>query len=223
MTQPYNPWSGLASAPVFERGAYAKPGNYKVKIERILTKQTQKSGLGFIVEMVILESDNPHHQIGSKVTWFQKMQNQSIAFSSIKAFIAAIFGFDLNNAAHKAQFDTDVSPRIEGLMLAAEQDASIIGGRTVRLEVRQTKTQRGMDFSQHVFSPWTAEPGWTATPTPATPAVPQGQAYPVQGYPPPGAYPAPAQGYPPPGAYPAPAQAPAQAPAGAWLPPSPPR
>jgi hypothetical protein len=66
-------WSQIGQAPIFERGNYFNPGKYKLRLLRCLSKQTQKSGMAFIAEFGVLESDNPTHPIGSKGTFFVKM------------------------------------------------------------------------------------------------------------------------------------------------------
>ena len=69
-------WSQIGAAPIFERGNYFNPGRYKLRLLRCLSKQTQKSGMAFIAEFEVLESDNPAHPIGSKGTYFVKMAQQ---------------------------------------------------------------------------------------------------------------------------------------------------
>jgi len=176
---------------------------------RCLSKQTQKSGTAFIAEFEVLESDNPAHQIGSKGTYFVKMQQQQQAFSNILEMMAALLGFDITNKDHVAQIDQQLRPQLAGLMTALEtQGTAVLGGReTVSVECRIKLTQRGTEFTLHTWAPWTPPPGWQPAPTPAVAQMPQRSA----------AQPA-AQGYPPAYAPPgfAPAALPQAAPAPAW-------
>jgi hypothetical protein len=182
--------SQIGQAPIFERGNYFNPGRYKLRLLRCLSKQTQKSGTAFIAEFEVLESDNPAHPIGSKGTYFVKMQQQQQAFSNILEMMAALLGFDITNKDHVTQIDQQLRPQLAGLMTALEtQGTAVLGGReTVSVECRIKLTQRNTEFTLHTWSPWMPQPGWQPAPTPAvaqmpqrTPAQPAAQ---PQGYPP---------------------------------------
>ena len=206
-------WSQLGQAPIFERGNYFNPGRYKLRLLRCLSKQTQKSGIGFISEFEVLESDNPAHPIGSKGTYFVKMAQQQQAFSNVKEMLAAILGFDVTNREHLAQFEREVSPQLGNIMTALEsQGTAVLQGReTVSVECRIKMTQRNTEFTLHTWSPWTPAPGWQPNPTPAMAQMPQRTAVAApQGYP--AAYAPPA--FAPPALAPQPAYAPQAVPAG---------
>jgi hypothetical protein len=167
------------------------------------------------------------------------MTQQQQAFSNIKEMVVALLGFDITNPAHKEQIERDLNPQLAGLMTALEtQGVGVLSGReTVAVECRIILTQRDTEFTLHVWSPWTPEPGWTPAATPAVAQATQRTAAPAaaphQGYPSasrsapvyaPPAFASPAlapqqPAYPPaapPGGYapPAPAQAPVQVPNG---------
>jgi hypothetical protein len=162
-------WSQIAQAPIFERGNYFSPGRYKLHLLRCLSKQTQKSGVAFITEFEVLESDNPAHPIGSKGTYFVKMVQQQQAFSNIKEMVAAVLGFDISNPEHMQQIEQQLNPQLPALMTALEvQGVAVLGGReTVSVECRVIMTKMNKEFTLHVWSPWTPAPGWQPTPTPA--------------------------------------------------------
>lgn len=171
-------WSLIGAAPIFERGSYFNNGHYKLKLLRGLSKETQKSGIAFITEFEVMESDNPAHPIGSKGTWFVKMgslQDKQIGSSNILEMMAALLGFDIKNRDHLAQIDQQLRPQLAGLMTALEtQGTAVLGGReTVSVECRTTLTKRNTEFTLHVWAPWTPPPGWQPAPTPATAAMPQ--------------------------------------------------
>jgi hypothetical protein len=168
-------WSQIGTAPVFERGNYLSPGRYKLRLLRCLSKQTQKSGMAFIAEFEVLESDNPTHPIGSKGTYFVKMANPQQAHSNIFELVIAVLGFDITNPAHMEQVNREMRPQLAGLMTALEaQGTAVLGGRdTVSVECRVKLTQRGTEFTLHTWSPWTPAPGWQPAPTPATASMPQ--------------------------------------------------
>ena len=204
-------WSHIGQAPIFERGNYFNPGRYKLRLLRCLSKQTQKSGIGFISEFEVLESDNPVHPIGSKGTYFVKMAQQQQAFSNIKEMLVAILGFDITNREHIVQIERDLAPQLGSLMTALEsQGTSVLNGReTVAVECRPILTKANKEFTLHVWSPWSLSPGWQPAPTPSVAQMPQRTAaQPAaapQGYP--AAYTPPA--FAPPALAPQPAYAPA--------------
>jgi hypothetical protein len=204
-------WSQIGSAPIFERGNYFNPGRYKLRLLRCLSKQTQKSGVAFIAEFEVLESDNPAHPIGSKGTFFVKMQNAQQGFSNILEMMVAILGFDISNPEHLRQIETQLKPQLAQLMTALEtQGTTVLQGReTVSVECRIILTKANKEFTLHVWAPWTPPPGWQPAPTPAVAQMPQRTAaQPAaapQGYPP--AYAPPA--FAPPALAPQPQQAPA--------------
>lgn len=235
-------WSQIGNAPIFERGNYFNPGRYKLRLLRCLSKQTQKSGVAFIAEFEVLESDNPAHPIGSKGTFFVKMANPQQGFSNILEMMVAILGFDISNPEHLRQIETQLKPQLAQLMTTLETQGTAVlqGHETVSVECRIILTKANKEFTLHVWAPWTPSPGWSPVPTPATAQMPQRtaaqpaaapQGYPAAYAPPafapsglpqamaPQGYPPVApQGYPPPG-YAPPATAPAAPPAGppSWM------
>ena len=168
-------WSQIGAAPIFERGNYFNPGRYKLRLLRCLSKQTQKSGVAFIAEFEVLESDNPAHPIGSKGTFFVKMIQQQQAFSNILEMVAALVGFDITNPQHVEQINRDLRPQLPGLMTALEtQGTGVLGGHeTISVECRIIITKANKEFTLHVWSPWTPAPGWVPAATPAVAQMPQ--------------------------------------------------
>lgn len=146
-------WSGLKDAQTFDRGTFFKPGAYTLKIVNCLTKQTVKSGEGFIVEFEIMETSDPvNHPVGSKASWFQKLANVPVAFGAIKEFLAAVYGFDLRT--QKAQFDAQMGPQIEAYAAAASDGRNNLAGQIVKVQTEQVKTQKGGDFTRHAWTPY---------------------------------------------------------------------
>jgi hypothetical protein len=218
-------WSQIGQAPIFERGNYFKPGKYKLRLLRCLTKQTQQSGEAFITEFEVLESNNPEHQIGSKGTWFIKMasqQQQLMGFSNILEMVAALLGYDIANKDHKDQIDQNLRPQLAGLVVALQEKGTVVlqGHETVAVECRIGPTKRGTDFTFHTWSPWSPAPGWQPAATPVVAQVPQRTA--AQPAAAPQGYPSASSGTPP--VYAPPAFAPAAlAPAPAYAPPAAPQ
>ncbi len=148
-------WAGLKDAQTFDRGTFFKPGSYTLKIVNCLTKQTVKSGEGFIVEFEVLETTDPtNHPVGSKASWFQKMANVPVAFGAIKEFLAAVYGYPLSQPVYKARFETEMGPQLEAYAAAASDGRNHLAGQIVKVQTEQTKTQRGGDFTRHMWSPY---------------------------------------------------------------------
>ena len=83
-------FKGTNTAAVFEKGTFLAPGNYLVEVERCLVKVTRKAGPAFIAELRILETSNPAHQIGQKVTWFQALKDADVSRPALKAFVHGV-------------------------------------------------------------------------------------------------------------------------------------
>lgn len=147
-------WDGIESAEIYERGNYVKPGFVGiVEVVRTIAKDTLKSGKAFIVEMRVLETNLPEHPVGSKVTWYQGMNNKLTAFPAIKIWAAACVGYE---AYQKADIEREVSPVIRELMKISTDnpDKNDFVGTKLILRTTQTKTkEKGLDFTVYDFHP----------------------------------------------------------------------
>lgn len=178
-----NLWAGLRNAQVFERGNYLGVGVYDARVIRCLVKQTQRSGLGFIVEVEILTSTNMSHQPGTTATWFQSMKNQATAFSAIKEFVVALHGY--NAKQDEAKIKNDLEPYIEQLIDNATGQNNSFAGKCIHLETFMIKTrEKGNDFTVHRWTPFEGVAPTTPVPMPSpinqTPATPPGTGLPVR-------------------------------------------
>lgn len=143
-------WAGLSTAQVFENGVYFGPGIFDVEIVRCLSKDTQKSGLAFIVETEVLTSTNPEHPAGAKRTWFQSMKNKNVGFGAVAGFLLHAFALE-NNAARK----TDFFPFLEPFMLRVTGPENVLSGCYLHLQCSMIKTkEKGNDFTRHDWSPF---------------------------------------------------------------------
>lgn len=144
-------FAGLKDAKISETGSYLTDGTYKLRVERIVYKQTRSKGYAYIAEFNVLESSNPEHPVGSKRTWFQSMNDKEIAFPAIQKFAAAALG--VNPFRDKELFEKEILPNIEELVENSISDAGdIFKGKDVNCEVEQVKTKKGGDFSRYDFS-----------------------------------------------------------------------
>lgn len=165
-----NPWLKLTTAPIFERGNFFKPGNYKLKEQKSITKKTRKGASAWIVEFEVLESDNPAHAVGSRGAWYQDIDSDS-GPSAINAWLMAMFGFSDPNA-----FMAQYAQHIPAIMNAAEAQGywhTQPGVGTIGLATSKKWTKSNRIFTVHDWNAWTPPAGWQPKPTPATAAVPQ--------------------------------------------------
>ncbi len=155
--------SGLKEAQTFDRGTFLQEGSYTLKIEKVLSKDTVKSGNAFIVEFTVVASNKQEHPIGQRVTWFQKTQNKMVAFGAIKEWVAAVMGYDLKTPASKMKFDAECVPQIEAIVTAAEA-TGYLNGQIVKCQVDKVMTQptpqspQGNPFSRHTWIPNAVRP-----------------------------------------------------------------
>lgn len=166
-------FDGINEAELFERGRYLPPGFRGVlEVKRTIAKETVRSGIGFIVEFEVVRVDRPgqgyndgdaannvpRHELapvvrGEKRTWFQKMTDLNVAFPAIKAWAAAIAGYEMHE---KEAIDAEVAPELEGAMNRATENPSDndFVGCLVKLETEATKTGKGLDFTHHNWAPY---------------------------------------------------------------------
>lgn len=146
-------FSGIEKAEISERGKYISPGFVgRLKVRKTLAKDSVKSGLAFIVEFDVLESNLDEHPVGSSATWFQKMQDKTVAFPAIKAFVAAVAGF---HPGDKAGIEAEIGPNMSTLLDDATENetSNALVGQEVKCETFSTKTKKGFDFTAHKWTP----------------------------------------------------------------------
>lgn len=146
-------FSGIADAQISERGKFFVPGFMgRLRVKRTLWRDTVKSGAAFIVEFEVLESNVAEHPVGSGGTWFQKMSDKTVAYPAIKAFAVAAFGYDRSD---REGIERDISPNLDDVITHAVKnpDDNEFSNCEVLLETYSKKTQKGLDFTQHVWSP----------------------------------------------------------------------
>lgn len=155
-----NIWDGSEEAEVFEKGQYM-PGGFDglVEIEKTILKETRASGMAFIVEMRVIESNLDDCAPGQKRTWFQSLKDKDIAFPAIKEWAAAVAGIDPRNKDEvEAALGPDAPTPLNKVMANATDnpdDNDFVGCR-VLLETFMKETKKKTDFTVHVWKPITA-------------------------------------------------------------------
>lgn len=144
-------FAGLRDAKIFERGTPLSVGKFKVEITKCQVLRTRAKGDAFIVEFKILESsDTVKHPLGSIRSWYQSLQDSTIAFGEIKAFAAAVLGIPPSD---KEAIRTKVDPEIETIMERAISAEQALKGAKVAVECTHKLTKAGKDFTRHDWAP----------------------------------------------------------------------
>lgn len=145
-------FSGIEKAEISEKGRYLPSGFVgKLKVRRTLAKDSVKSGLAFIVEFEVVESNNDEFSPGSSATWYQKMTDKTVAFPAIKAFVAAASG--VHPGDREAM--NEINDEMENILNEAttNETSNALVGQEVAVETIATKTKKGFDFTRHNWLP----------------------------------------------------------------------
>lgn len=154
-------FDGIENAEIFERGKFLPPGFAGVlEVKRTLSKDSLKSGVGFIVEFAVAQVDRPgqpDHELspvvlGEKRTWWQGMTDQTVAFPACLEFMAALSGYQRHE---KDAIEAGVKPHVRETLNHAVKnpDENDLIGCQVRLETSHKITKKGSDFTVHTWSP----------------------------------------------------------------------
>ena len=145
-------FAGIGETEVYERGTYLTAnGSYELELERILLKDTRKSGLGFIAEFRVLEATGEGgaaHPPGSKATWFQKMLDKDVALPAIKGFMIALMKVDMNDPEEKEEFNNSLEQTLEEVTEEVAGDHPLKGYR-VHVDTYTKLTKKNVEFTVH--------------------------------------------------------------------------
>lgn len=148
-------FDGINEAEIFERGRFL-PDNFRgvLEVKRTIAKETIRSGIGFIVEFEVIETNMPDQSpVGSKATWFQKMSDKTVAFPAIKAWAAACAGYEIHQ---KDDIEQEIAPHLADVLTHATDNPADndFVGCLVRVETEQIKTRNDRDFTRHNWRPY---------------------------------------------------------------------
>lgn len=154
-------WKKLKDAKVFGKGNYLDPGNYKLKVLKMFTKETRSNGSALIVDFEVVESDNDKVPVGQKRNWYQGLADQDIAFPAIKEFLLALFDIDQSDDEEVENFEEKLPKLMEECgdekwEKKSEEDHPL-NGKTIAVECFMKKTRGDKDFTVHKWSPWDGE------------------------------------------------------------------
>jgi len=107
-------FGGLANADMNgARYPFLTPGDYIVEIERcrMIAPRKHPNSIAFIIELTIVQSSNPAHEIGAKRSWYQGTETTdkfAMTQGTIKSLIVAVCALKYDDPATKAAVDTVV-------------------------------------------------------------------------------------------------------------------
>jgi len=165
-------FSGIEDADLFQRGKFLTPDFVGVlEVTKTLAFQTRAHGMAFIVEFEVIETNKPEgttrlvtdngveklipdaFPVGSKCSWFQKLQDKDIAFPAIKAFVAVLSGYTLDQ---KDAIDEELSPQLADLLdrcTESPTDNELVGLR-ICVSTVGVVTKNNRDFTRHDWDPY---------------------------------------------------------------------
>lgn len=131
-------FSGIKDAKVSRGGVYLEPGVYTARVEACKSGVTRKGAGFFVVEMTVLESNNPKFTKGSSVSWMVVLDKEP-SLGNIKHFAAI--------ATNTPEDEIDEAG-IE-LIVSAENP---LRGTILEISATNIKTKAGGDFTKVVFT-----------------------------------------------------------------------
>jgi len=147
-------FTGLSQAKVSESGVYLPPnGRFKLEILKCQLVHPRDGSAAFVVDFKVLESSISDVKPGETRNWYQK--NNDSFLSAILEFLAAAFGFNCNDPAHKAQMEAQLKPQAELYAEAAVGDQQLLKGKLIKVETQKRDTRAGGEFTRHVWLPVT--------------------------------------------------------------------
>lgn len=82
-------FGGIKNAKYSDGGVYILPGVFRLEIQSVIYKKTRKGQDAFIVEVKVLESNNPERMPGSLCTWMVTLDKEP-AMGNIKQFVEVL-------------------------------------------------------------------------------------------------------------------------------------
>ena len=148
-------FGGIGEVEVYEKGAFLTAGgSYELEVRNVLLKDTERSGLGFIVEFRILEVIGEDaervHPVGAKGTWFQKMVDKKVALPSIKEFMLALMKVDKRDPDAMEEFNNGLEALLDEITEPVEAgNEHPLCGERIHCETYTKLTQKKVEFTVH--------------------------------------------------------------------------
>lgn len=156
---PASPFAGLAGTQTYAKGNYFDidtdkgPCSCVCRINDVILKQTFANGPSIVLELEVLQSNNPSVPPGTKKGSVYPLAKAKTSFPNLIAFLGAALGFDRNNASQLAVINGDITRQSEQILIAATTDGQkalngMLIGVASRLHMTKEKQARTViDFT----------------------------------------------------------------------------
>ena len=131
-------FTGIEDATSSAGGNYIKPGRHLLSIVMNRPKKSRKKKDLAISEFTIIESTV--HEVGESVSWVVNLTDHDAAIGNVKGYLAAV--------AECEEDEVD-----EAGASRAYSDENPFEGHKVALETFMIETQKGNQFTKHVWKP----------------------------------------------------------------------
>lgn len=148
-------FTGTQSPTGSGKGRYIKEGNYKVEIAAVKTGQDRKKIDNFIVEFIVLETDNEEIAVGGKYSWYLSSNWDSSPDDAAK-FLAYANNIDPTDAAVVEKEMTE-----EFYEFVVDEKHNPLAGIVMPLKCWTSETQAGKEFTNFDWSPAIVQEGNT--------------------------------------------------------------
>lgn len=154
-------FQGVGQAEISDRRPKLKDGFVGVvEITRTEVKRTRNAGEKLFVEFKIITTNNQQlHPVGQGYSWGQGLLDVNVANGSLKRFLAAVAGIQIENKVALQGFE----PHMDNLLNSAIENPdntdrtkapNRLIGRQVCCETQHTKTGNNRDFIVHNWYPF---------------------------------------------------------------------
>lgn len=147
-------FGGVGAAKMNRRGVFFDPGEYEIDVKRCEYMTARDKEEFFIVETIIVETNNPAHPVGAERNWMPKM-NQDMSEVNLKGFCVACLGLEDADADGIAKVsDEDFQIMLEAALDGPDKEnTNALAGTALHVSVVETTLKNGAKFNVCKFSP----------------------------------------------------------------------
>ncbi len=124
----------VSEAKYSEGGIYVLPGVYQFRVDACKHIKIRSGAEAFVVELTVLESNNPERAVGSQCSWMVTLDKEP-ALGNVKQFVTAATEFP----------DSAIN---EEAILLIVGEKNPLKGTILRCSANVIKTKAGRDFTK---------------------------------------------------------------------------
>ena len=153
-------FDGIKDVVVSKSGSYFEPGNYKVRIKAVKKQKSQagKNMVWFIIETVVLMSDNPNIKVNGEYS--QVIDTSGVMFlPNVKRFMAAVSGVNPASETINDEVEAYWKEVLGQYVPFNELCERVVGpanpfeGIELELKCSLTTTKEDKPFTLHLWQP----------------------------------------------------------------------